>query len=285
VVVYPARTLLALAVLAAPVALPATAAADSGGTAAPDSAPRARATLLTSFRLQQQRVYVYGRAARVSLTLSGRRRVAVRVHVLRAADRQRVATLDLGVLDPGEHSIVLSGLEQLPEGSYLLHLAGRGLRRGPSASSTAALTLSSHAFPIAGSFDWGGPDARFGAERKGHRHQGQDLMAAEGTPVVAPRGGTIDAVEYQAGGAGNYVVLDASGEDYDYVFMHMRTGSIPVKEGQRVRTGQTIGEVGHTGDASGPHLHFEVWSGAWYTGGHPVDPLPFLRAWAGLNPA
>jgi murein DD-endopeptidase MepM/ murein hydrolase activator NlpD len=109
-------------------------------------------------------------------------------------------------------------------------------------------------------------------------------MAAEGTPVVAPRGGVIDAVQYQAAGAGNYVVLDASGEDYDYVFMHMRTGSIPVKEGQRVRTGQKIGEVGHTGDASGSHLHFEVWSGAWYAGGHAVDPLPFLRAWAGLSP-
>jgi murein DD-endopeptidase MepM/ murein hydrolase activator NlpD len=278
-VVHPARTLLACIALAVSAALPATAAADSGGAAAPDRAPRARATLLTSFRLQQQ-AYLYGRAPRVSLALSGRRRVAIRVHVLRAADRVRVATVELGVLGAGEHTLPLTGLEQLPEGSYLLHLAGRGLRRGPSASSTAALTLTSHAFPIAGSFDWGGPDARFGALRKGHRHQGQDLMAAEGTPVVAPRGGVIDAVSYQAGGAGNYVVLDASGEDYDYVFMHLRTGSIPVKEGQRVRTGQKIGEVGHTGDASASHLHFEVWSGTWYAGGHPVDPMPFLRAWA-----
>jgi murein DD-endopeptidase MepM/ murein hydrolase activator NlpD len=242
--------------------------------------PRAHATLLTSFRVQRPHVYLYGRAARVSFTLSGRGGVGVRLHVLRAADRALVATIELGVVESGTHSVPLSGVEKLPEGTYLLHLAGRGLRRGPSASSTAQLELSGHAFPVAGSFDWGGPDARFGAPRKGHRHQGQDLMAAEGTPVVAPRGGVITAVQYQAGGAGHYVVLDAAGEDYDYAFMHLRTGSIPVAQGDRVRTGQRIGEVGHTGEASGPHLHFEVWSGSWYAGGHTIDPMPFLQAWA-----
>ena len=61
--------------------------------------------------------------------------------------------------------------------------------------------------------------------------------------------------------------------------MHLKTGSTVVEQGQRVRTGQLIGQVGATGDASGPHLHFEVWDGPWYAGGHPIDPLPLLRAW------
>jgi murein DD-endopeptidase MepM/ murein hydrolase activator NlpD len=61
--------------------------------------------------------------------------------------------------------------------------------------------------------------------------------------------------------------------------MHMRTGSVRVHEGQHVRTGQRIGEVGSTGTSSGPHLHFEVWLGPWRAGGHPIDPLPLLRAW------
>jgi murein DD-endopeptidase MepM/ murein hydrolase activator NlpD len=52
-----------------------------------------------------------------------------------------------------------------------------------------------------------------------------------------------------------------------------------VREGQRVSTGQRLGDVGSTGDATGPHLHFEVWVGGWYTGGHPIDPLPILRGW------
>ena len=148
-------------------------------------------------------------------------------------------------------------------------------RRRHRAQPTAT---GAHRFPIAGAFDLGGPDAVFGAKRKGHRHQGQDLAAASGTPVVAPYRGVVTAVQYQAKGAGRYVVID--GEDYDYVFMHLRTGSIVVHEGERVRTGQAIGEVGSTGGSSGPHLHFELWVGAWYDGGHPIDPLPLLQQWA-----
>ena len=175
-----------------------------------------------------------------------------------------------------------TGLETgtaLPEGDYVLHIAGRNLRRGPTAVSTAELEFRHHTFPVAGVFSWGEEGSRFGALRKGHRHQGQDLAAAEGTPLVAPRGGVVEVVEYQAGGAGHYVVLDGEGEDYDYVFMHMRAGSIPVVAGQRVRTGQLIGEVGNTGSSSGPHLHFEIWVGGWFAGGAPIDPLPLLQSW------
>jgi murein DD-endopeptidase MepM/ murein hydrolase activator NlpD len=142
-----------------------------------------------------------------------------------------------------------------------------------------ATRSSGHRFPIAGSFGWGGPDARFGAKRKGHRHQGQDLPAALGTAVVSPHAGVVEAVDYQARAAGNYVVIDSDDEDYDFVFMHLRTGSLRVLAGQHVLAGQRIGEVGSTGESSGPHLHFEVWVGGWYVGGHPIDPLPLLKAW------
>jgi murein DD-endopeptidase MepM/ murein hydrolase activator NlpD len=247
------------------------------------SRPRRRGALLTSFVIVRKRVYLHGRPARVRFTLSGRRAVSVRLHVLSASDRSRVATVDLGERGAGEHSATFTGAEAgvlLPEGSYLLHMAGSGLRRGPTASSTGEIEFSHHAFPVAGPFDWGGDGSRFGAKRDGHSHQGQDLAAAEGTPVVAPRGGTVEAVQYQGGGAGHYVVLDGDDEDYDYVFMHLKTGSIPVKQGDRVRTGQVIGEVGNTGRSSGPHLHFEIWVGGWYTGGEPIDPLPLLQSWA-----
>jgi len=91
----------------------------------------------------------------------------------------------------------------------------------------------------------------------------------------------IEAVQYQASGAGHYIVLDGADEDRDYVFMHLRAGSITVKRGQQVRAGQRIGEVGNTGASFGAHLHFETWTGkGWYTGGSPIDPLPLLRAWA-----
>lgn len=137
-----------------------------------------------------------------------------------------------------------------------------------------------HRFPLVGTYSYGSSGARFGAPRKGHTHQGQDLAAAEGTPIVAPRGGVVKAVAYQASGAGHYVVLDGAGEDRDYVFMHMRTGSVAVTKGQTVRIGEKLGEVGNTGRSFGAHLHFEIWTGGgWYTGGRPVDPLPYLRVW------
>jgi murein DD-endopeptidase MepM/ murein hydrolase activator NlpD len=303
-----------LACVATLAALPASAAAGggAGGAVAPDSVPmkdgggsfgaklpgdaednrparrtrrptRHRGTLLTSFQVRRQHVYLHGRPARIRFTLSGRRPVHVRLHVLSAADRSRVATVDLGERSAGEHSAAFTGLEAggLPEGRYLLHIAGPGLRRAPTASSTAGVEFSHHAFPIAGSFAWGSDGSRFGAKRDGHSHQGQDMAAAEGTPVVAPRGGLVEAVQYQAEGAGHYVVLDGEGEDHDYVFMHLRSGSITVKEGDRVRTGRRIGEVGSTGRSTGPHLHFEIWVGGWYTGGEPIDPLPLLQSWAG----
>ena len=110
-------------------------------------------------------------------------------------------------------------------------------------------------------------------------HQGQDLLAAQGTPIVASRGDTVTFDDYQAGGAGWYVVVSGAGEDLDYAYMHMVAGSVLVKKGQSVTTGQPLGLVGQTGAASGPHLHFEIWQGPWQQGGHAVDPLPYLKSW------
>jgi len=152
-------------------------------------------------------------------------------------------------------------------------------RRHARRAGRSAKSSGDHVFPLAGSFDWGGRDARFGAKRKGHRHQGQDLPAALGTPVVAPHAGVVEAVDYQPKLAGNYVVIDSDREAYDYVFMHLRGGSTEVVVGEHVRAGQRIGAVGSTGHSTGPHLHFEAWVGGWYVGGHPIDPLPLLKAW------
>jgi murein DD-endopeptidase MepM/ murein hydrolase activator NlpD len=153
-------------------------------------------------------------------------------------------------------------------------------RRAKRARRVRRVGAGRHVFPIAGPFAWGGADSGFGAKRKGHRHQGQDLTAALGTPVVAPRAGTVEHVGYQARGAGRYVILDGDGEDFDYAFMHLRRGSIAVVQGDRVTLGQQLGQVGSTGGSTGPHLHFEIWVGGWYAGGHPIDPLALLQAWA-----
>ena len=152
----------------------------------------------------------------------------------------------------------------------------------PVAPRPAQVAPGDHVFPVAGTFDWGGRGSRFGARRAGHRHQGQDLSAARGTPLLAPHAGVVEVVRFQRRGAGHYVVIDGADEDRDYVFMHLRRGSIPVRAGDPVATGQQIGQVGSSGASSGPHLHFEIWVGGWYSGGRPVDPLPLLQEWAGV---
>ena len=81
-------------------------------------------------------------------------------------------------------------------------------------------------------------------------------------------------------GAGEYVVLDAA-DGRDYFFAHCLRRSTVVAEGAAVAAGAPLCLVGATGTASGPHLHFEIWNVGWRVpGGHPIDPLPELLAWA-----
>ncbi|HWJ43497.1 MAG TPA: peptidoglycan DD-metalloendopeptidase family protein [Solirubrobacterales bacterium] len=150
------------------------------------------------------------------------------------------------------------------------------------ASTTTTLSLAfafyGYAFPILGAHEYGLSAGRFGAGRSGHTHQGQDIMAACGTPEVAARGGIVHYSGYQ-GAAGNYIVIDGRGTGYDFMYAHLAEPS-PLHTGDTVRTGQPIGIVGDTGDAQGCHLHFEMWGPpGWYEGGSPFDPLPYLEKW------
>lgn len=135
-----------------------------------------------------------------------------------------------------------------------------------------------HRFPIAGPHSFGEEGARYGASRGGRAHDGHDVFAKCGTPLVAARGGTVKFVASHSR-AGHYIVIDGDDSEFDYVYMHLRAPA-RFEKGDRVGTGQRIGEVGDTGSASACHLHFELWSSpGWYTGGSPVDPLPHLLEW------
>ncbi len=155
-------------------------------------------------------------------------------------------------------------------------------RRTPRRLALPVAPPRSGRFPVAGPYTILGGGGRFGADRVDHIHQGQDIAADEGTPVVAPVSGTIAWRSYQRGGAGYYLVLHAAADGRDYVFMHLRKGSIEVAVGDRVGAGRQLAEVGQTGHAEGPHLHFEIWVGGWQAkGGRAIDPLPSLKAWGG----
>jgi murein DD-endopeptidase MepM/ murein hydrolase activator NlpD len=134
-------------------------------------------------------------------------------------------------------------------------------------------------FPVRGPHSYGSSGSRFGAPRGDHTHQGQDVAAAHGTKLVAVHDGKVAYIQYQAGGAGHYVVIHGDDRS-DSVYMHLPVRS-NLNLGARVRAGEQIGQVGCTGSCTGPHLHFELWTPHWYDGGSPFDPLPRLQRWDG----
>ncbi|MDK1473003.1 M23 family metallopeptidase [Streptomyces sp. 549] len=101
-----------------------------------------------------------------------------------------------------------------------------------------------------------------------NNHTGQDFAAPTGTPVKAVHAGTIK----EAGWAGSYgyrIILELN-DGTEVWYSHL---SSMTKTSGTVTTGDVIGNVGSTGNSSGPHLHLEVRPG----GGDPIDPLAWLR--------
>jgi murein DD-endopeptidase MepM/ murein hydrolase activator NlpD len=129
-------------------------------------------------------------------------------------------------------------------------------------------------FPVRGTIDFGAHDARFGVWRGSHRHEGQDVFADAGTPLVAIRDGTIVETG-DDGGRGNYVAIWSPEVDRTFVYLHM-SAPTPHAVGDPVEAGERIGAVGCTGSCWGDHLHLEMRAGR-DTTGVPLDPLPLLR--------
>ena len=250
----------------------------------------------------------------------GTRRVRARVVVLRLPGREPVARIALGWIQTGRRLAVgwPAGLALGP-GRYLVRVHARDrhnhvLRRRARSSGRRVLTVrvaprpaprpvpppapappagpapvppasapvvSGGVFPLTGPHGLGGADSRFGAARTGHRHEGHDIDAATGTPVVAPFAGTVSWRGYQSGGAGHYLVL-AGVDGRHHFFAHCRGGSVTLRTGTPVAAAQPVCAVGNSGSATGPHLHYEIWVGGWRpAGGRPIDPLPDLLAWRG----
>nr|UVT38049.1 Murein DD-endopeptidase MepM [uncultured bacterium] len=97
-------------------------------------------------------------------------------------------------------------------------------------------------------------------------HYGVDLAAPTGTPIKAAADGVVKYVGW-SNGYGKLVELDNVGA-YSTRYGHMSRFAKSLKKGDRVRQGEVIGYVGETGEATGPHLHFEI-----RVGGKPYDPL------------
>jgi murein DD-endopeptidase MepM/ murein hydrolase activator NlpD len=151
-------------------------------------------------------------------------------------------------------------------------------RAGPSSPSIASLIpfprsdLRGQALREAGlEFDWpiyGGFSSGYGWRGLGS-HEGIDLTAKPGTPVLAAEAGRV----IESGWRGDYgrVVVVKHARNYSTLYAHNR--AIRVRKGAFVEKGDVIAEVGATGNASGPHLHFEIRRER-----TPEDPLRYLPA-------
>jgi murein DD-endopeptidase MepM/ murein hydrolase activator NlpD len=147
-------------------------------------------------------------------------------------------------------------------------------RLAEDASERAAAARPAAVFPLLGRPDWGEADARFGAYRGGHMHEGQDVFAKAGTPLVAVRDGRVVETG-DDGGRGNYIAIWSRDTRSTFVYLHMLRPA-RLHRGERVWRGQRVGAVGCTGSCWGDHLHFEIRRGRGTTG-RPNDPMPLLE--------
>jgi murein DD-endopeptidase MepM/ murein hydrolase activator NlpD len=184
------------------------------------------------------------------------------------------------------HTLVRTrALVALAAASLLLLLgADRAMAQAGGISSPLDPTVppppaaGSFVFPVQGTHNYGGAGAGFGAGRDGHIHQGQDVFAACGTPLLSVTNTKVLLTGSQRL-AGNYLVLRYKRMRHDYFYAHLATPAL-VTKGQKLAPGQQVGTVGDSGNASGCHLHFELWKRpGWYRGGKAIDPLPTLLAW------
>lgn len=108
-------------------------------------------------------------------------------------------------------------------------------------------------------------------------HAGTDWAAPDGTPIYAIADGVVASADYNEV-RGGVIVIDhtISGEAVSSVYIHMWETGIHVQPGDTVTAGQHIGDVGNSGQSTGPHLHLEIWPGGRDTGEH-TDPEPWLE--------
>ena len=167
----------------------------------------------------------------------------------------------------------ITDVSDIPTGARLFI---PGARRAPPKHSIALASYAPHA-PAAlarreAALDFGWPvrgrlSSRFGW-RGGEPHEGIDISARSGTEIRAAEAGRV-ILSGRLGGYGRVVIVKHAG-DYSTVYAHNRKNR--VAKGAFVEKGQVIAEVGTSGNASGPHVHFEIRHRR-----QPQDPLAFLR--------
>lgn len=164
-------------------------------------------------------------------------------------------------------------------------LKGQAAQLKDLKQQTAALTPEKFMMPATGRLSQGyGPaSGQFGYTF----HNGLDIAAKVGTPIYAAAAGTVKDIK-SGGPYGKHVFIehDLNGQKWTTVYAHMH--KIEVKQGQALLQGEGIGQIGNTGNSSGPHLHFEVHKGKYKysssSAGNTVNPMDVAEVLGGTSP-
>ena len=188
-----------------------------------------------------------------------------------AATRVHRATAEQAATPDSVSMVYVMAFEAARTGDYLLRLQPELLRSGRF--DIAITTEPTLAFPVEGRGN-AAIQSLFGVDRDGGRraHHGIDIFAPRGTPVLAGTDGTVRSIAPNELG-GNVVWLSDERRGQTLYYAHLDRHYVTA--GQRVRTGDTLGFVGNTGNArtTPPHLHF----GIYRRPDGPIDPLRFVR--------
>ena len=203
-------------------------------------------------------------------------RADLRISVVEVATRRRVSSRLRRDAPPGK---VLKSVwrGQRPgghparDGLYGFRLDVPGARSAPA----GRFRLHGHRYPVVGAHGNRGPIGDFGAPRSGGRvHEGFDVTAPCGTPLLAIRAGRVERAGFDPELYGHFVQVDARSSKLDFFYAHMRRPASARSES--VRTSERLGKIGLTGNAPGTpcHLHVEL-----RRSGRLVDPKPVLARW------
>lgn len=133
-------------------------------------------------------------------------------------------------------------------------------------------------FPVAGKAHYSDDWLAHRSTPAFHLHEGTDVFAAKGTPVIAAADGIVERMVRNSAVGGTSLRLTTADGTF-YYYAHLDRFAPKLAEGERVQKGDVLGFVGTTGNASAtaPHLHFEIHPG----GGEAVSPVPYLDRWLG----
>ncbi len=153
---------------------------------------------------------------------------------------------------------------------------GLQTRRAAAAPGTASSPGSSRfldAFPLAAANSYSDD---YGAPRGQGPHEGNDILADRGAPVVAVSDAVVDRLSRTERGLGGIYIWLRRSDGTEYYYAHLDSITPGLDEGSRVTAGQRVGANGNTGDArfGAPHVHFEIHPG----GSAATNPFPHLVA-------